>query len=256
MIGFLKRWEVEPDEPTEFVESEAEMATRLRTTDDTRALETLAEAQRLFRTVEERAQGIERRATTLQGVVSVGATFALAGGSLLLGSNEVPNPCWRVTLTVFVLALVYCLAATAFRAHQAASKVHYWSEPRAEDIFDRAAETLAEARISLAASLLRCYGRNAPIARWKVAYFRAATQWFSRSLIAIVVLALGLSIYGLTHFDDGHDGGKTGGTPMSSESAREPTRDPDCGCPGHDDSNQIVPGSPGERGRSGGSATR
>jgi hypothetical protein len=91
--------------------------------------------------------------------------------------------------------LIYCLVATAYRAVQASSQVHKWHFPNAEDVFTRVGEQSARAQISLAADLFYSYGRNTKIADWKVAYMRAASEWFARALIVVLALAVAIAGY-------------------------------------------------------------
>jgi hypothetical protein len=191
----LSAWELKVAAPTEFKEAPAEIASRLSTQDADRAREILDEARDLYATVEARAEGAERRATTLQGAVSVAATLAVAGATLLVDPSKVEGAGWRVILAVLFLGLIFCLVATAYRAVQASSQVHKWHSPNAEDVFTRIGQQSPQGEISLAADLLYSYGRNTKIADWKVAYMRAASEWFARALILVLALAVAIAGY-------------------------------------------------------------
>src|ERR1700753_1417159 len=85
----LARWEDEVGESTYFAESRAVRLARLQTDDPGVAREILEEARRLSDGVFVSAEGVERRATTLQGVVSIAATLAVAAGALLLDPTKI-----------------------------------------------------------------------------------------------------------------------------------------------------------------------
>jgi hypothetical protein len=191
----LSRWELEVEAPTVFTGTYTEIAKELATDEVERARETLAEAQKLFQSVDLRAEGAERRATTLQGAVSVAATVAIAGATLLADPTKIHGGEWRVALALLFLGVVYCLVATAYRAAQASSQVHTWHFPGPQDVFGRLHQEHAAAVIALAADLFYCYARNTKIADWKVAYMRAAWQWFARALILLLALAAAITLY-------------------------------------------------------------
>jgi hypothetical protein len=54
---------------------------------------------------------------------------------------------------------------------------------------------VAGAKTDRAASLLRTVSRNQAIARWKVAYMRAAAWWFRLALLFLLADALALVVY-------------------------------------------------------------
>src|SRR4051794_17010034 len=76
-----RAWEhvsVRLDEGTEFSGSAEEVAAKLATDDDALASALLAQAEKTAAEPHERADGAERRATTLQGAVAIAASFGLA----------------------------------------------------------------------------------------------------------------------------------------------------------------------------------
>jgi hypothetical protein len=191
----LGRWELEVESPTEFVGTPAEVSARITTGDPRRAAELLEEAKSLYATAEARAESAERRATTLQGAVAVAATVAVAAATLLLDPQDINGDGWRAGFAALFIGLVYCLVATAYRAAQASSQVHEWHTPAAEDNVTRLKDSPRAARTAAAADYLYSYGRNTKIADWKVAYMRAASEWFARALVLLVVLALLVGAY-------------------------------------------------------------
>lgn len=200
----LLRWVLTPWEdtigaPTFFGESRAERLARLETKDPTVAREVLEEARHLNDGVLVMAEGVERRATTLQGVVSIAATLAVAGGALLLDPSKVHELAWRVVLAVFFACLLYCLIATAYRATQASTQIHNWTREDPADHLARTTNSAIEVDTELSADLFFAYGKNMEVVRWKVTYLRAASEWFLRGLIFLGLITATLCVYVVFH---------------------------------------------------------
>ena len=153
----------------------------------------LAEAQEIFAEPLARAEGVERRATTLVGAVGIAASFSVAAAALL-GSNKDLGT-WRYPVAVGFFLVVLCFAMSGYRALQAMSRIHPWTFPEDNDILDRATMSLAGAQIDRAASLLKSSGANDPVARWKVAHLGAATHWLVCALVTLVATALVLGAF-------------------------------------------------------------
>jgi hypothetical protein len=186
--------------PVHYLASEDEIVAEL-TPAAGRSEEVLAEAQTLFDEPFERSDGIERRATTLQGAVAIAASFALAGGALLLDTGKVPSHGWRVALVIPYAITIVSLLACGLRALRATSRVLVWHYPHPEGVLRRAALPDAEARIGRAAELLHSAGRNQATVRYKVAQMRAAAHWFALALAALLVTAALFCAYVLTGND-------------------------------------------------------
>ena len=186
--------------PTHFLDSEEEIANRLKPANGRRA-ETLAEAQTLFDEPFARSDGIERRATTLQGAVAIAGSFALAGGALLLDTGKVPSHSWRVALVVPYAVTIVSLLACGLRALRATSRVLVWHYPHPEGVLNRVGKSDDDARNERAAELLYCTGRNQATVRYKVAQMRAAAHWFALSLAALLVTAFLFCAYVIAHDD-------------------------------------------------------
>ncbi|HTT93636.1 MAG TPA: hypothetical protein VMF55_03130 [Solirubrobacterales bacterium] len=191
----LARWEVEVGESTYFAESRAERLARLQTDDPQVAREILEEARRLNDGVSVSAEGVERRATTLQGVVSIAATLAVAAGALLLDPTKVHGIGWRLALATLFACLLYCFIATAFRATQSSSWLHQWTHEDPADHLARTSASQVEVDTGLSADILYSYGRNMEVVRWKVSYLGAATEWFLRGLIFLGLIAITFCLY-------------------------------------------------------------
>jgi hypothetical protein len=174
--------------PTHYLESEDEIAARLKPAEG-RSEDTLAEAQALFDEPFTRSDGIERRATTLQGAVTIAASFALAGGALLLDTDKIAAQGWRVALVIPYAVTIVSLLACGLRALRATSRVLVWHYPHPEGVLKRVELTDDEAHIARAAELLYCAGRNQATVRYKVAQMRAAAHWFALALVALLVTA-------------------------------------------------------------------
>lgn len=185
------------DEREEFAETTGEIAAKVKTDDKDLASAILAEAEKIATEPHDRADGAERRATTLQGAVAIAASFGLASGALLLDSSKIKSDGWRQAFAVLSFGFVFSLVAAGFRAVSAVYRVHYWSYPDNEQILELPAgdHAAAEMMTRRAASLLRTVARNQAIARWKVAYMRAAAWWFRIALAFLVADALLLVVY-------------------------------------------------------------
>jgi protein-S-isoprenylcysteine O-methyltransferase Ste14 len=183
------------EEYGEFHGTANEIAGRLRTSNPDLAETILAEAEKVAAEAFDRADGAERRATTLQGAIAIAASFGIAAGALLLDSNKIKSDGWRQTFAVISLGFVFCLVASGFRAVSAVYRVHRWSYPESSEIFKRSKMDAREAKTHRAAALLRTVSRNQSIARWKVAYMRAAAWWFRLALAFLLADALALAVY-------------------------------------------------------------
>lgn len=183
------------EEYNEFAGTAEEVAAKLKTASPGVADAILAEAERVALEPFERAEGAERRATTLQGAIAIAASFGIAAGALLLDTNKIHSHEWRQAFAAISLGFVFCLVASGFRAVSAVYRVHRWSYPDSEKIFTRAQMDPSEAKTHRAASLLRTVSRNQAIARWKVAYMRAAAWWFRLALVFLLADALALLLY-------------------------------------------------------------
>jgi hypothetical protein len=175
--------------PVHYLGGEDEIAADLESAKG-RSEEVLAEAQALFEEPFSRSDSIERRATTLQGAVALAATFALAGGALLLDTNKVQSYGWRVALVVPYAITIGSLLACGLRALRATSRILVWHYPEPEGVLKRCTLPDAEARIARAAEFLYCVGRNQATVRYKVAQMRAAAHWFSLALASLLVTAV------------------------------------------------------------------
>lgn len=206
MLSLLRRilapWEDQIGESTFFGEPRKERLARLQTQDPVVARELLEEARRLNDSVQVTAEGVERRATTLQGVVSIAATVTVAGGALLLDPGKIHGLGWRAILAVLFGCLLYCLIATAYRATQSSTQIQAWTLEDPNDHLGRTSHSVQEVDTELTADMLYGYGRNMEVVRWKVSYLRAASEWFLRGLIFLGFIAATFTAYALFHSND------------------------------------------------------
>jgi hypothetical protein len=194
---FKKQWEklfLPLREPTKFRDTAA-IKRDLTTDSDSLSVELLEQAREIFAAPTDRAEGVERRATTLLGTVGIAASLSVAGAGLLLDGQKVHGTTWRLLVAIGFLLTTSCFAMCGWRALQALSRLHTWSMPRDEDILKRNQMGLIDARLDLAASLLKSAGANEPVAEWKVAHLGAATWWFLRALVVLITTALVLVFY-------------------------------------------------------------
>lgn len=189
------------DPPTEFTEPEDKLAEKLipRTsvgkTDDARTAELLEEAWGVYGRAEERTDSAERRATTLQGAITIAATLLLSGAAFLADPAKVHGQGWRDALGIVFLAVVVSLLMAGLRALAVTSRIHVFHRPTATEITTRAAMPPAQARASAAAEVLRSYACNTKVADWKVAYLGAAAWWFRLALASLLLFAVLLVSY-------------------------------------------------------------
>lgn len=199
MLTLLRRilapWEDKVGKGTFFVESRSERLARLRTDNPGVAREILEEARRLNDRVDAMVEGVERRATTLQGVVSIAATVAVAGGALLLDPGKIHGLGWRISFAILFGSFLYCLIATAYRATQSSTQIQVWTREDPGEHLERTSRPAVEVDTELSADMLFGYGRNMEVVRWKVSYLRAASDWFLRGLIFLGLIALTVCVY-------------------------------------------------------------
>lgn len=187
--------------PTKFTESHEDLVRRLTPPekdgrpDEERTKEILDEAQAIYEEAEQRRDGAERRATTLQGAVAIAVSLLLAGGAFLADPSKMQGDGWRVALALALIVVTFCFVVAGARALATTSRIHVFHGPTATKILDRSEMPLAEARIELAAETLKDYGYNAKVAAWKVAHLRAAAEWFGRALIALLLFAVLVAAY-------------------------------------------------------------
>jgi hypothetical protein len=184
-------WErlfVPVDPPTHLRQSEEQIATALKPSTE-RSEQVLAEAREAFNEPFERAENVERRATTIQGAVAIAASFAVAGGGLLLDTGKITSSDWRIGIGVAYVVVIVSLVGAALRALRATSRIHRWHFPDPEGPLKRATKERTADEIAQAAELLYCAGRNQPIARYKVAQMRAAADWFAVALLGLILTA-------------------------------------------------------------------
>jgi hypothetical protein len=187
--------------PTRFTEDHDELVARLTPPekdgepDEERAKEILEEAQATYQDAEDRREGAERRATTLQGAVAIAASLLLAGGALLADPSKVRGDGWRIAFALDLVAVTFCLVAAGARALATTSRIHVFHAPTPTNILQRSQMPLAQARIDLAAETLKDYGYNSKVADWKVAHLRASAEWFSRALVALLIFTVLVSSY-------------------------------------------------------------
>jgi hypothetical protein len=138
----------------------------------------------------ERVAGAERRATTLQGFVSLAVTFVLANGGLLLGATGVRGQGWRVTFGAVLLAVAAALIVSALLASRAVFTTRNWSRPHAiAKVRERMKANDEEARLELVAALLYAAQVAGDIAQKKIDAMKQATVWFRIGLVLLLALA-------------------------------------------------------------------
>lgn len=186
------------DDDTDYPESTDELARLLATDDDALAEEILDEAQAVHDRLQERVDGAERRATTLQSSSAVAAGLATAGAGLLLDPGKVSGLGWRLLLGAPYGFTIFCLVMCTWRATLATNRIHRWVSPPTRAIFDRPGQSVAQARTARSAELLRAVGGNERFARYKIAMLRGAAEWIQRALVALLVLAVLVVIYAST----------------------------------------------------------
>ena len=175
------RFEIESAVPTELEEAQAQVL--------------LSEAEALYASQRERAQGAESRATTLQGAVGVAAGLILAGANFVLDPARVADRIWRVVFAGCLAALLMCLVLSGWLATNANLKFFTWLRPKPAPILRRACQDVAQADRERAIDLIAYANANYYVAAFKVAQLRAAARWFRGALSLLGLLALLLAAY-------------------------------------------------------------
>lgn len=174
-----------------------DLVEQLRTADDEVARAVLAEAETAAAEPQERIDGAERRATTLQGTLAIAASVTLAGAGLFLRDGAVEDSGWRILIVVSFAAALLTLLACALRASQVTGRIFQFEDPGFERLPDRARMTAADAMTSRAADLLRAAAVADAIGQVKVGLLRSAAWWFRLSLSVLAALASVLLLYAL-----------------------------------------------------------
>jgi hypothetical protein len=150
-----------------------------------------------FTVAEDRAAAANARATTLQGAVGIAATLLLTGAGLIIGKTALHGVGWVAVFTGLLLAATASLVMSGLRALGAASTIHQWYEPSANDIIERSQQHELDGRVALAASLLFCSGYNNKVASWKIAYLGASAWWYRIALAFIISTAILIGAYAI-----------------------------------------------------------
>ena len=126
-----------PIDTTNEYANEDEVLAALRATQSDRSAAVLGEAEEIFRRPFETSEGVERRASTLQGSIAIAASFVLAGGGLLLGTSKISGEGWRVAFAAVFALVILSLVASALRSLRATSRVLVWHYPDESDLLLR-----------------------------------------------------------------------------------------------------------------------
>jgi hypothetical protein len=182
--------------PTEFLQPKDKLRELLNAQQD-RSTQVLIEAKEQFARPFDTSDGVERRATTLQGAVAIAASFVLTGGGLLLDPTEIRSDAWRLVLGALYALVIMSLVFSALRALRATSRVLVWHYPDGEDVLQRGTkgQDASAYELALAADFLYAAGRNASNSRYKVAQMRAAGHWFALALAGLLATAVLLVAY-------------------------------------------------------------
>jgi hypothetical protein len=153
--------------------------------------EILDEARELSKIPFERADAAERRATTLQGAVVIAATFSLAAGTLVAGTDKVHSHVWRIVFAIVFGFVVTAFVAAGVIALQVTGKIDSWHYPDDERLFsERTKLNPANAKLARAGELLRVYGANEALASWKINLATRSARAFRIALGLLCLLAV------------------------------------------------------------------
>lgn len=183
------------DEHTDFPENRGQLRSMLATDDTELAKEMLEEAEAAYQRMTDRVEGAERRATTLQGAAAIAAGLTLTGSGLLLDASKLRGWGWQLAFGALLVYVTFALVLCAYRATLATSRVHTWVASPDRAVLSRPGQTVAQARTERTAEVLLALGGNQRIARWKVAMMRAAAEWLTRALLALLAVAVLASVY-------------------------------------------------------------
>jgi hypothetical protein len=161
-----------------------------------RSADVLAEAREIFRRPFETSEGVERRASTLQGAIAIAASFVLAGGGLLLDTSKIRTEGWRIAFAAVFAFVIMCLVFSALRSLRVTSRVLVWHYPAEDDLLlRRTGDDDSEHELRIAADLLNSAGANTNNANYKVAQMRAAGHWLALALVGLLTTAFLLLAY-------------------------------------------------------------
>lgn len=204
----------ELDAENEFPEEQKALVQKLLTNSPEQAADLLEEAREIAAAiVRDRVEGVERRATTLQGVVAITATFTLTGGGLIV--TQIRGTLWQIAIGGLLFLITLSLALCGFRATQAVANIHRWRAAPRNRVLSRAGQSLTESRAERAAYELRVAGANSRIARFKVTMLNRARGHLLRALAAVPLLTGLLLAYAVAN-DPDREAAKSSATPPSA----------------------------------------
>jgi hypothetical protein len=163
---------------------------------DLNTLSHLVERARIgYERQEVRVQAIEARSGAFEGYATAVAGLVAVGAALLTGRGSPrPSEGWSgYFLLVLLMAAVWCLVVSGFRAYQAAVKRIDWPRPfESAEIISRARGGDGDAAVirDELAALLLAEQRGDFLADWKLERLKQASRWFALALIALLVAAL------------------------------------------------------------------
>ncbi len=194
--GWLYGRMVVPAEvPEDFNEPLQQLVEKLSTNDSLTAATVLEEAQAIFEETSNRVESTERRATTLQGTVSIAAFLLVAGAGLLLDPSRITDRSWRIALIALLATVLASLIACAWRALAVTGRMFEHEQPGPERIFVRAKMPGLAAQAFRAAELLRASAVANEIAAVKVGLLRASASWLRLALVMLAFFLAALVIY-------------------------------------------------------------
>ncbi len=184
--------------PRYFTDTSDELLAQLGTPEAVVVEELLTEANAAYQEAGERAEGAERRATTIQGSIAIAASLTLAGGSLLLDSTGTPSHPWEIAISAGFALTVLLLAIAAWRAFLVTWPRFLWASPAVTDITWHAAMPSADAiKLQRTSDLLVAYGRNDSVARLKLVLLGQAVRWLISALVVLSIVAIMLAAYAI-----------------------------------------------------------
>jgi hypothetical protein len=204
----------ELDIENEFPQEQKALVQKLLTDSPEQAADLLEEAREIAAAiVRDRVEGVERRATTMQGVVAITATFTLTGGGLIV--TQIRGTLWQIAIGGLLFLITLSLALCGFRATQAVANIHRWRAAPRNRVLSRAGQALTESRAERAAYELRVAGVNSRIARFKVTMLNRARGHLLRALAGVPLLTGLLLAYAVAN-DPVGDAAQSSATPPSA----------------------------------------
>ena len=161
---------------------------------DTDLDELIRQASDDYQEQDRRAERAERRASSLQAVVSTLLGLTITGGGLLITLNFATSAAHRVVLAAVTTFLIIMLVLAAAHALATQTAEHEWARPNAARYRTARAGLGDDLRLETLGALTTAARHNATIAEWQNDHLQQAARMFTVALVSFVVTPLVLLV--------------------------------------------------------------